>query len=109
MTTEPFPPGYTFDEEAGIVYGSRVEGCFELKMHRPKQKNASHTAMNLAIARVVKMADEDPSVKCILFHGGKFFSAGNDLQILTAREGRDPEQKRKEMMAGMLRMKNCLM
>jgi len=33
---EPFPEGYTFDKEGGIVYGKRVEGLFEIKMHRPK-------------------------------------------------------------------------
>ena len=35
----------------------------------------------------MEFANKDPKVKCVVIHGGKFFSAGNDLEAFQI--GRD--------------------
>jgi enoyl-CoA hydratase/carnithine racemase len=38
-----------------------------------------------------RAVNDDPNIKLIVVHGGKFFSAGNDLAALSSHIGGDPE------------------
>ena len=54
-----------------------------------------------------KEASEDPKVKAILFHGGRFFSSGNDLssfaQVRSAEEmARDADYSVNKVMVNLL-------
>jgi enoyl-CoA hydratase/carnithine racemase len=65
--------------------------------------------MNVAVCKAIKIAEEDNTVKVVLFHGGKFFSAGNDLAILTAGAGDEKEVQKARMVEGITSMKDTLM
>jgi enoyl-CoA hydratase/carnithine racemase len=48
---------------------------------RPEKKNAITAAMYAAIADALVAAGDDPSVRCVVIHGGAgMFTAGNDVQ-----------------------------
>ena len=73
------PEGFQFVED--IIFGKRKShpGLFEIKLHNPKHKNGLKVPMYHKVTQLIKQAEQDDEVKCILFHGGSFFSSGNDL------------------------------
>ena len=77
---DEIPAGFKLED--GVAYGSRAPGLFEIKIHRPKFRNATNAACNIKMGECWKAASEDPNVKLIVVHGGKFFSSGNDLGAL---------------------------
>ena len=83
MTTEvkDMPEGLKY--EGGLCFGMRAShpGLFEIKIHNPKKKNAISTEHNLKLGDLITACQDDENVKVILFHGGKFFSSGNDLSV----------------------------
>ena len=89
---EGFPPGYKFDD--GIVYGMRVEGLFEIKFHSPKDRNAITGMGQRRLGILINQASQDPAVKVILLHGGKYYGAGNNLKGLM--KGLEGDEKRTE-------------
>lgn len=48
------------------------------------------------MARLINNAQTDTSIKVILLHGGKYYSAGNNLDVLTSAGG----DKEKEIKYG---------
>jgi enoyl-CoA hydratase/carnithine racemase len=78
MVEQGLPEGFTLKD--GVAFGYRQEGLFEIKFHRPKVRNAMGGAVELQLANCFKQASEDPNCKVVLLHGGKFFTAGNDLK-----------------------------
>lgn len=77
---EGFPSGYKFED--GLVYGMRVEGLFEIKYHSPKDRNALTGMGQYRLGILINQASEDPAVKVILLHGGKYYGSGNNLKAL---------------------------
>ena len=75
------PEGYKLN--TNIIYGKRAShpGLFEIKLHSPKNRNAISYPMQLKLAALLKEAEADEDVKCILLHGGKYYSSGNDLSM----------------------------
>jgi enoyl-CoA hydratase/carnithine racemase len=63
-----------------LIYGLHPEGILEIKIHDPKKKNAFFHKTMIKIVELLGYANKDPKVKCVVIHGGKFFSAGNDLE-----------------------------
>ena len=87
---EALPPGYQLKHN--IAWGHRVPGLLEIKYHDPKTKNASTLVMQRQIALLINEAQKDTSIKVILFHGGRYFSSGNNLSVLTgAAKTGDPK------------------
>jgi enoyl-CoA hydratase/carnithine racemase len=76
------PPGYQLKDN--IAWGQRAPGLLEIKYHDPKTRNASTQAMQRQIAILINEAQKDTSIKVILFHGGRYFSSGNNLKGLTS-------------------------
>jgi enoyl-CoA hydratase/carnithine racemase len=65
---------------------SRDLGVLEIALDRPQKKNALTAAMYAALAKALREADADDSVRVVLFHGnGGTFCAGNDLEDFAAR------------------------
>ena len=52
----------------------------EIKIHDPKKKNAFFHKTMIKLVELLTYANKDNKVKCVVIHGGKFFSAGNDLE-----------------------------
>jgi len=80
MVETEIPAGFKI--ENGVCYGSRVPGLFEIKIHRPKARNATDNACNMKMKDLWLAVSEDPNIKLVVIHGGKFFCAGNDLAAL---------------------------
>ena len=66
------------------------------------------------IAELLTAVNKDEKIKCVLIHGGRFYSAGNDLSILGGYGQETPENARKyaqagidSMVAGLTALKNC--
>lgn len=76
---EPLPAG--FELENGIAYGYRVPGLFEIKFHA-HNLNALTKEGQSTLAKLFTNANSDDKAKCVLLHGGKYYGAGNDLQVL---------------------------
>jgi enoyl-CoA hydratase/carnithine racemase len=74
---------FGFKLEQGVAYGSRVPGLFEIKIHRPQARNAMNDALNQKVRDLYTAASEDPNIKLVVMHGGKFFTSGNDLTTLS--------------------------
>jgi enoyl-CoA hydratase/carnithine racemase len=56
------------------------DGILRVELNRPEKKNALTAAMYTRLAEILEDAEEDDSVRVILWHGaGDSFSAGNDL------------------------------
>ena len=72
-----------FKLEQGVAYGSRVPGLFEIKIHRPQARNAMNDAINHKMRDLFTAVSDDPKIKLVVLHGGKFFSSGNDLNALS--------------------------
>ena len=70
-----------------MIYGLHPEGILEIKLHDPKKKNAFFNKTMIKLIELMEFANKDPKVKCVVIHGGKFFSAGNDLEAFQI--GRD--------------------
>ena len=67
------------------VATSREGGVLEIAFNRPQKKNALSAAMYSAAAAALREADEDESVRVVLFRGeGDSFCAGNDLEDFAA-------------------------
>ena len=81
MSSE-IPAGY--ETKHGLCYGSRVEGVLEIKLHSPKKRNTLKKATYLLLNQLIVFAQTEDSVKVIFIHGGKFFTAGNDLMTEAA-------------------------
>jgi enoyl-CoA hydratase/carnithine racemase len=65
---------------------SRDGGVLEIGLARPQKKNALTADMYGALAKALREADADDSVRVVLFHGnGGTFCAGNDLEDFAAR------------------------
>ena len=37
--------------------------------------------MQVKLTEVIKQAEEDEDIKCIMLHGGKYFTSGNDIGV----------------------------
>ena len=70
-----------FQYSSKLIYGVHPEGIMEIKLHDYKKKNAFFTKTMNKLAELMQYANSDPKVKCVVLHGGKFFSAGNDLEV----------------------------
>ena len=90
-TLPTLPEGY--QAKSGIAWGSRVEGLLEISFWNLKRKNALTAESHVQIARLVKAAQNDEKIKVILFHGGLFYSSGNDLDALVSFASMEPEQR----------------
>lgn len=78
--------------EDGLIFGMRPShpGLFEIKFHVPKKKNALSVQMQEKFCNLVKEAEADPKVKCIMVYGGsKFFSSGNDISVFLSVDDRE--------------------
>lgn len=70
-------------------------GVMSLMFRRPEKKNAITDAMYAALADALEQAENDPTIKAILFDAeGESFSAGNDLVDFLAQNsaGARPEE-----------------
>ena len=76
-----------FQYGSKLIYGVHPEGILEIKLHDPKKKNSFFVKTMIKISELMEYANSDPKVKCVVIHGGKFFSAGNDLEVFEI--GRD--------------------
>lgn len=92
------PEGYT--TKHGVAWGSRVEGLLEIAYFNIKKKNASTTESQLQIGFLIEKAQKDENVKVILFHGGSFFSSGNDISRLASGGDLTEEEKILAMETG---------
>ena len=83
MSKDQIPSGYKL--ENGIIYGKRVShpGLFEIKI-RKERRNAFTEELQRKITQLLRQAETDQEVKVILFHGGKYFSSGNDISAFLA-------------------------
>jgi enoyl-CoA hydratase/carnithine racemase len=62
------------------ILTSRAGGICELRFNRPEKRNAITTAMYEALARHLRAAQADDTVRVVLLSGaGASFTAGNDL------------------------------
>ena len=77
-----------FKRECKLIYGMHPSGLLEIKIHNPKKKNAIFAKTHKKLAELFRQANTDESIKCILLHGGDYFSAGNDLEAFWI--GEDP-------------------
>jgi len=67
------------------IAASREGGVLEIALDRPKKKNAITAQMYAALARALREAEADSTVRVILFRGnGDSFCAGNDLEDFAA-------------------------
>lgn len=62
-----------------LIESQLENGLLTIRINRPEKKNALTNAMYSDMADLVRNAASNDSVGCILFTGGKDFSAGNDL------------------------------
>jgi enoyl-CoA hydratase/carnithine racemase len=73
------------------------DGVLRVEMNRPEKKNALTAAMYTRLAEILENAEEDDSVRVVLWHGaGDSFSAGNDLaDFLTnpPKAGKSPQER----------------
>jgi len=76
-----------FKYASKLIYGLHPEGILEIKLHDPKKKNAFFHKTMMKFIELMEFANNDPKVKCVVIHGGKNFSAGNDLEVFQI--GRD--------------------
>jgi enoyl-CoA hydratase len=68
----------------------RADGIMTLTLNRPEVKNAANPGMHDELSRVFSDIDRDADVKVVVLTGaGNAFSAGGDLDWLTALQG-DP-------------------
>lgn len=69
-----------------ILY-EKEHGVATVTLNRPQALNAFTPQMNAELQAVLKDADEDPSVRCLLITGsGRAFSAGQDLKARTREQ-----------------------
>jgi enoyl-CoA hydratase/carnithine racemase len=62
-----------------------ADGIMTLTISRPDKKNALSNAMYSALSDGLELAEQDPSVRVVLFQGdGDSFTAGNDLADFSA-------------------------
>lgn len=55
-------------------------GVLSLQLCRPEKRNAILPAMYLALAEQLRIADDNDTIRVIVFHGaGDYFTSGNDL------------------------------
>ena len=103
------PEGFQYADRT--LWGMRKShpGLFEIKMHFPKRSNSVNGDSMWKVATLINSVQNDEDVKCILFHGGKFFSSGNDLTAFTGMMTDSPEESlrkakysTKVQMCGML-------
>ena len=73
------PAGLTDSDD--LCYGKREShpGLFEIKFHSPKKYNAITVKNQVKLVQLLKQAEEDPEIKVIMLHGGRFFSSGSDI------------------------------
>ena len=70
----------------------RTDGILHLTMNRPEKKNALTQEMYGAMAGAIASAEDDMSVRVILFSGaGGDFTSGNDLRDFRDNPPRDPD------------------
>jgi enoyl-CoA hydratase/carnithine racemase len=84
-----------------------MAGLFEIKLHRPKQRNAIGIAQYKKLGELFAFASKDENTKVVILHGGSYFCSGNDLSALVAGAASsdastNPEEVRKNMEAGVL-------
>lgn len=77
-----------FKSECKLIYGMHPSGLLEIKIHNPSKKNAIFEKTHKKLADIFRKANLDDKIKCILLHGGDYFSAGNDLDAFYI--GEDP-------------------
>jgi enoyl-CoA hydratase/carnithine racemase len=66
-----------------------TDGVMTLTLHRPEKKNALSGDMYDALSSAVRQAEEDASVRVVLFQGdGDSFTAGNDLADFARQSGK---------------------
>ena len=66
-----------------------TDGVMTLTLQRPEKKNALSGAMYDALSSAVRQAEEDASIRVVLFQGdGDSFTAGNDLADFARRSGK---------------------
>lgn len=64
-----------------LVETSVKDGVLTIRMNRPDKKNALTLDMYDSMAKAIKDADKDPTVRVVMITGsGDSFCAGNDLQ-----------------------------
>jgi len=73
------------------MYGMREShpGLFEIIICNPKKRNAIGTPPEEVMLTLFQKANDDPNIKVIMLHGGRFFSSGNDLSLFAKM--RSPE------------------
>lgn len=70
-------------------------------MHDPKKKNAFFHKTMIKLDELMQYANKSQKVKCVVIHGGKFFSAGNDLEAFQI--GRDDVDEVKHITTELLK------
>ena len=86
------PDGYKLEDQ--IIYGMRAShpGLMEMMIYNPKKRNAIGSPPEKKLGDLFIQADQDPNVKAILLHGGRYFSSGNDLSMFTKFGVSDKEE-----------------
>jgi enoyl-CoA hydratase/carnithine racemase len=63
-----------------------TDGVLEIRLNRPKKKNALTHAMYETVSAALEQADADPSIRVALLTGtGDTFTSGNDIKDFQAR------------------------
>ena len=97
--SEDIPNGYKLQH--GIAWGSRKPGVLEIKFHTPKKRNVISGQAQMLLARLVEHAQNDTSIKVIFFHGGTFYTAGNDLSVFLESSGLSEDEMRLKSSEGL--------
>lgn len=63
-----------------IIVTNEKHGVQSILLNRPQVKNALRNQTLAEIAQVLKAADKDDSVRCLIISGGDNFAAGADIQ-----------------------------
>ena len=58
-----------------------MQGLYEIKFHSAN-RNALSPEGQKTMARLFTEASADPTVKCVLLHGGKYYGSGNNIKVL---------------------------
>jgi len=75
-------------ENSNWVISTRHQSVLELTINRPERKNALNTAMYLELAKQLRQAAEDKSVRVAMITGaGGCFTSGNDLEDFVTSGG----------------------
>lgn len=80
-------------ESSGVLYGV-VDRVATITLDRPEVRNALNRTATAELVRLLRLADQDRAVKCILIQGsGENFSAGGDVKSFNATMELSPQER----------------